>query len=138
MVCSWIIKNIDTDLVNLFLDYPTARDIWRGIETTYSSGDDELQIFDLTNKANTIKQGKDSIEAFYGKLVALWKEIDRRMPNPMDCPKDITTHNVILQKNRLFQFLAGVNDEFDKDRRDLLLQNHFPPLTVLTQLYGGK
>ena len=30
-VISWIIENIETESVNQFLDYPTARDLWNGI-----------------------------------------------------------------------------------------------------------
>lgn len=45
-----------------------------------TSGGVALQVFNLSVKANTIKQGKDPIEVFYSKLVALWKDIDLRMP----------------------------------------------------------
>ena len=54
IVISWIIENIDADLVNQFLDYTAARDLWKGIETLLSSGRDELQIFDLSTKAATL------------------------------------------------------------------------------------
>lgn len=75
---------------------PTAKDLWAYLGALYSSGHDGLQMFDnLTIKDNSIKQGKDSIEAFYGNLVALWKEIDRRVPNSMKCPKDIIAYNEI-------------------------------------------
>ena len=67
MVFSWIIENFHSDLVNQFLDYTATTDLWKGIEALYSSGRDGLQIFDLTVKANSMKQGKDSIEVF------LWK-----------------------------------------------------------------
>lgn len=45
MVISWIIENKEADLVNQFLDYTTARDLRKGIETLLCSGRDELQIF---------------------------------------------------------------------------------------------
>ncbi|KAL9236289.1 hypothetical protein vseg_010977 [Gypsophila vaccaria] len=32
-VFSWIIENINSDIVNQFLDYPTAKELWKGIET---------------------------------------------------------------------------------------------------------
>ena len=54
IVVSWILENIDIDLVNQFLDFPTAKDLWSGIEILYNSGKDGLQIFDLTIKANKI------------------------------------------------------------------------------------
>ena len=57
IVISWILENIDTDLVNQFLDFPTAKTLWSGIETMYNSGKDGLQIFDLTVKTNKSSKG---------------------------------------------------------------------------------
>ena len=125
-VFSWIIENIESDLVNQYLDYPTSRELWQGIEAMYSSGRDGLQIFDLTVKANSLKQGSDPIEVFYSKLITIWKEIDRRMPNPMKDAEDITIYNGLVQRTRLYQFLAGVSDSLDKDRRDLLNRDPLP------------
>ena len=54
IVITWIIENIDPELVNQFFDFPTAKTLWDGIETLFSSDRDGLQIFDLTAKANKI------------------------------------------------------------------------------------
>ena len=102
VVLSWIIANIDSDLVNQFLNYTTTWDLWKGIETFLSSGKDELQTFDLSSKAASLKQSNESIEVYYGKLNTLWKEIDRRMPNPMKCSEDITKFNSFIQRQRLY------------------------------------
>lgn len=127
-VLSWIIENIDGDLVNQFLDYKTARELWKGIENLLSSGRDELQIYDLSTKAATMRQGKDTIEVYFSKINTLWKEIDRRMPNPMKCAEDITLFNSFIQRQRLYQFLAGVSDTLDKEKRDILYQDPLPTL----------
>ena len=119
-------ENIESDLVNQYLDFPTAKTLWQGIETLYSSGRDGLQIFDLTVKTNKIQQGTNTIETYYSKLLVLWKEIDRRQPNPMKDPGEIIIYNQLIQQNRLYQFLAGINDTFDKDRRDHLLLDLLP------------
>ena len=63
-----IIHNIEADLVPMFIEYPTAKELWDGLVATYSSGRDYLQIFDLKNQANTKKQGEGTIEAYYGTL----------------------------------------------------------------------
>ncbi|XP_057523601.1 uncharacterized protein LOC130803502 [Amaranthus tricolor] len=126
VVISWIIESIHPDLVNQFIDFPIAKTLWKGIETVYSSGGDGLQIFDLTVKANKIEQRTDTLEKYYSNLITLWKEIDRRQPNPMKDPEDKVIYNQLTQKNRLYQFLAGVNETFDKERRDLLLQDPLP------------
>ncbi|XP_057516442.1 uncharacterized protein LOC130797733 isoform X1 [Amaranthus tricolor] len=126
LVISWIIGNIDPELQNQFLDYPTSRDLWKGIELLYGGTKDGLQIFDLMVKANKIQQGRDPIEIYYSKLTGVWKEIDRRSPNPMNSPEDKTTYNQITQQNRLYQFLAGVDETLDKDRWDILNREPLP------------
>ena len=93
IVISWIIENIDAEIVNQFIDYNTARDLWQGIENLLNSERDELQIYDLSSTAATLRQGNNTIETYFGKLSMLWKEIDRRMPNLMTCPQDITAFN---------------------------------------------
>ncbi|XP_057543984.1 uncharacterized protein LOC130823381 [Amaranthus tricolor] len=40
VVISWIIESIHPDLVNQFIDFPTAKTLWKGIEIVYSSGND--------------------------------------------------------------------------------------------------
>lgn len=43
MVTSWILENIEPDLVNQFLDCPSARYLWKGIKSLYNSGREKLQ-----------------------------------------------------------------------------------------------
>ena len=124
--------------MNQFLDYTTAWNLWKGIETLLSSGRDELQIFDLSSKAASLKQNNESIEVYYGKLNTLWKEIDGRMPNPMKCSEDITEFNSFIQRRRLYQFLAGINENLDKERRDLLNQDLLPTLEIAYAMIHGE
>ncbi|XP_057543943.1 uncharacterized protein LOC130823341 [Amaranthus tricolor] len=130
MVISWIIENIDGEIVNQFLDYTTAQSLWLGFERLLGYGRDELQIFDLSSKAATMKQGNDTIETYYGKLNMLWKDIDRRMPNPMTCSQDITEFNRYIQRQRLYQFLNGIHDNIDKERREILNSVPLPMVEI--------
>ena len=100
----------------------------------YSNGRDGLQIFDFTVKTKKIQQVGESIEEYYSRLISLWKEIDRRQPNPMKDPEDIIIYNQLIQQNRLYQFLAGIDDIFDKDKRDLL---HLDPLPTVEEAYAS-
>ncbi|CAO2841169.1 unnamed protein product [Amaranthus hypochondriacus] len=130
IVRSWIISNIETDLINQFLDYTVAKELWQGIETLLSSGQDELQIYDLSCQANAVKQKGEPLEIYYGNLTTIWKEIDRRQPNPMIHTEDMAIFNRFIQKQRLFQFLAGINESFDKEKRDLLNQDPLPTVEM--------
>lgn len=46
---------------------------------------------------------------------------------------DITIFNGFLQRQRVYQFLVGINDTFDKERRDLLNQE---PLPTVEEAYA--
>jgi len=83
-----------------------------------------MQIYDLHQKANTLKQGKDTLEDFWNKLQAIWMAIDKKQPNPMKCLDDIATFNKIKQEHRLYQFL--IDEKFEIIRRDLLMQEKTP------------
>ena len=52
----------------------------------------------------------------------------------MKDPEDIITYNRLTQQNRLYQFFAGINETFDKDRHDILLQN---PLPTVEEAYAS-
>ena len=89
-----------------------------------------MQIFDLSARAAALKQNNDTIEVYFSKLNTIWKEIDRRMPNSKTCAHDITTFNNFIQRQRLYQFLAGIHEDLDKERRDWLNQDPLPNLEV--------
>lgn len=118
MVLSWIIANIEPDLVSQFLDSTQHRTYGWVLKTLLGSRRDKLQIFDLSSKAVSIKQNQDTIEVYFDKLNTIWKEIDRRMPNPMKRTEDITIFNTYIQTQRLHQFLVGINYSYDKEHQD--------------------
>ncbi|VFQ89178.1 unnamed protein product [Cuscuta campestris] len=125
-VITWILENIESDIVNQYIEYPTAWDLWKGIEATYGSEKDPLQIYDLMVKASEIKQGAQSLEKVFSQLQAVWKEIDRHRPNPMKCREDMTIFTQIQQQNRLYQFQEAVNKEFDAEKQDILKTEPLP------------
>jgi len=125
-VFTWIIQNIEISLINNVSQFPTLKALWEGLATTYGSGTDPIQIYDLHRKANTRKQGKDTLEDFWKKLQAIWMTIDRKQPNPMKCSDDIATFNKIKQEQILYQFLTGIDEKFEVIKRDLLMQEKTP------------
>ncbi|KAL5833543.1 hypothetical protein ACOSQ3_017217 [Xanthoceras sorbifolium] len=80
---------MDLSLIGNFIRFPTAKQVWDFIATTF---------FDLRR--------------------CLWREIDFRRPNPMKCAVDIQTYNSILQKERVYIFLDGLDDQLDNIRSD--------------------
>ena len=48
----------------------------------------------------------------------------------MKCAEDITLFNSFIQRQRLYQFLVGINDNLDKGKHDLFHQDPLPTLDV--------
>lgn len=98
MVKGWLINSMDQSLVVNFIRYPTAKQVWDSAATTYFDGTDTSQVYELRRRVSRLKQASGSIEKYYNNLPGLWREIDFRRPNPMECTTDIQRYNSILQE----------------------------------------
>lgn len=126
IVKGWLINSMDPNLVSNFIRFPTAKQVWDSIAVTYFDGSDTSQVYALKKQINGMKQVGGSIESYYNNLQGLWREIDFRRPNPMDCPVDIQKYNAFLQEDRVYTFLDGLDDRLDKIRSDVLQIQPFP------------
>ncbi|XP_071719418.1 uncharacterized protein [Rutidosis leptorrhynchoides] len=126
VVFSWIIQNIEPQIASNLTQFPTAKTLWNALITTYSSGKDMLQTFDLHVKANNIRQDGKSIEELWLKLQGIWGEIDIRDPNPMEHPNDIVKYNNIRSEQKLFQFLNSLDHKYVNIKRELLRTDPLP------------
>ncbi|CAJ2667601.1 unnamed protein product [Trifolium pratense] len=126
IVKGWLINSMDQNLVSNFIRFSTAKQVWDSIAITYFDGSDTSQVYALKRQVNNMKQAEGSIESYYNNLQGLWREIDFRRPNPMDCNADIQKYNTLLQEDRVYTFLDGLNDRLDKIRSDVLQMKPFP------------
>lgn len=126
MVKSWLINSMDPKLIGNYIRFTTAKAIWDAIAMTYFDGGDTSQVYDLKRKVMKLKQGGGSIETYFNHLQGLWREINFRRPNPMKCQFDIEKYISILQEDRVYTFLDGLDDRLDKIRGDVLQLKPFP------------
>ncbi|KAF5783821.1 putative RNA-directed DNA polymerase [Helianthus annuus] len=126
IVFSWLIQNIEPAIASNLTEFPTSKTLWEALQTTYSSGKDKLQIFDLHVKANSLKQKEVPVEDLWINLQGIWGEIDRREPNPMTCTTDINTYNRLRSEQKLFQFLNALDHRFDTVKREILRGEPLP------------
>ena len=133
IVKGWLINSMDPSLIGNFIRFPTARQVWDSIATTYFDGTDTSQVYDLRHRVTRMRQAGESIEKYYNDLQGLWREIDFRRPNPMKCADDIQKYNSILQEDRVYVFLDGLDDRLDKIRSDVL---QLQPFSTVEQAYA--
>jgi hypothetical protein len=126
IVKGWLINSMDKSLILNFIRFPTAKMVWNSIASTYFDASNSSQVYDLKRQVTKVKQAGGSIEKYYNDLQRLWIEIDFCRPNPMVCSIDIQKYNSIIQEDRVYVFLDGLDDRLDKIQSDVLQLQPFP------------
>ena len=73
-----------------------------------------------------MKQNSDSIKVFYRKMVSLWKEIDRIIPNPINNLKTSPFIMIFHKGTSCISFSQASTKHMKKDRRDILNKTPLP------------
>ncbi|BFG35136.1 hypothetical protein CerSpe_214100 [Prunus speciosa] len=94
----------------------------------YYDVSDESHIYELQCKATHITQKGRDIASYFAKLKRVWLELDCRRPINIKCPDDVKIRQAEIQKDYIYDFLAGQSDEFHKIRGDLLRLSPLPKL----------
>ncbi|XP_071689244.1 uncharacterized protein [Rutidosis leptorrhynchoides] len=126
IVFSWLIQNIEPNLASNLTTFAIAKLLWDALATTYSSGVDKLQTYDLYVKTTEIKQGNSNLEELWIRMQGIWGDLETRDPNPMENASDITKYNKIRVEQKLFQFLKALDQKYDTIKRELLRSNPLP------------
>lgn len=119
---------MDQSLIGNFIRFPTAKAVWDAIATTFFDGNDTSQVYELWGRVAQLRQSGASVEKYYTELQGLWSEIDFRCPNPMVCSTDIHHFNNLIQKDRVYTFLDGLDDKLDNIRGGVLQMKPFPSI----------
>ncbi|RVW71211.1 Retrovirus-related Pol polyprotein from transposon TNT 1-94 [Vitis vinifera] len=121
-VKGWLIGLMDPSLIGNFIRFPTAKQVWDAIATTYFDGSDATQVYELRRRVARLRQGSGSLEKYYNDLQGLWREIDFRRPNPMQCPADIQHFNNMLSDVLQLKPFPTVEQAYAHVRREAVRQ----------------
>src|SRR5262249_44784276 len=75
-----------------------------------------------------LKQGEMTISQYFSELNGLWQELDYYQDFQAICTEDAVKFQKLLAKERVYDFLAGLNNEFDQIRVHVLGKTPFPSL----------
>ncbi|CAL2237426.1 unnamed protein product [Prunus armeniaca] len=105
IVKGWLIQSMEPDIMQIFLPYKTAKDVWENA-----------------------KQSGQQLVTYYAELQSIWHEIDYRRPNKFTNSSDILLRQQEIEIERVYVFLARLDDVFDRVRSDILRMDPFPNL----------
>ena len=85
VVFSWIIDNIEHDIIADFTHHQTSKALWDNLRITFESKADSFHIYDLEDKIIAIRQGNLDLETNYRRIHGLWINVDRSQKQSVTC-----------------------------------------------------
>ncbi|XP_057502391.1 uncharacterized protein LOC130786162 [Actinidia eriantha] len=86
------------------------------------------QIFDLKRIIERQTQDEKTVLQYFTSLTGLWQTFDHYQDwNPI-CAADIASYQKLVERDRIFKFLAGLNQEYDPIRCRVLGMEPLPSL----------
>ncbi|CAL4970433.1 unnamed protein product [Urochloa decumbens] len=119
-----LIRSVEANIIHLQLQ--TAQEIWAHLRQRYQPAVDAVH-YNLRQQLQTLKQGDDTVEAFYDRFMALWRKLDSLVLLPDTCRgcaccEKRQQHD---DKSCLYEFLIRLRPEFEPAKLRLL---SCPPL----------
>ncbi|KAF3772649.1 hypothetical protein EJ110_NYTH57346 [Nymphaea thermarum] len=105
------VKNLD--IQPLILRKKTARDMWIILEQMYGQKKRKIRVYQLMKDVYALRQGDLSVADFYAALKSKWEDLDYCSDDTWNCPQDQMHYVAKEWENRIFLFLAELNDEFE-------------------------
>ncbi|CAN1287671.1 hypothetical protein LINPERPRIM_LOCUS19674 [Linum perenne] len=125
---TWLVSSINEEISSNYLGYSTAKELWDDVSETYSDLGNQSQVYEITLKLADIVQGDDSVTHYYNKLKRLWQDLDLFSNLEWKSTEDGTQYRNIVDTNRIFKFLSGLNVKLDDVRGRIIGRNPLPPI----------
>ncbi|KAF3795709.1 hypothetical protein EJ110_NYTH04380 [Nymphaea thermarum] len=87
-----------------------------------------VRVYQLMKDVYSLRQGEHSVADFYAALKSKWEDLDYYSDDTWDCPQDQVRHLTKEWENRVFLFLAGLNEDFEGIRRQILNSDRLPSI----------
>lgn len=113
-------KTMEQHLLGLFIELPTAHDIWESVTQIFNDEADKSRYYELRSMATRTRKNGHPVNIYFAELKNVWQEMDKQRPNKMVCATDLKSREDDLQKDMVYDFLTGLDDSFDAVRSTLL------------------
>ncbi|RVW99200.1 Retrovirus-related Pol polyprotein from transposon RE1 [Vitis vinifera] len=125
MVISWLLNSIHPDIASSVIYAETTSEIWADLRERFSQGNDS-RIYQIKRDIVEHRQGQQSISVYYTKLKAFWDELSS-YHEVLSCScGGLEKLKEMDEKERVMQFLMGLNDSYAAIRGQILLMQPLP------------
>ncbi|KAI3719404.1 hypothetical protein L6452_20301 [Arctium lappa] len=132
MIKGWLTTTMEKDIRSSVKYANTAAEIWTNLEERFGK-ESAPRAYELKQTLTTTTQNDASVSAYYTKMRGLWDEIQTVSPTPYctygRCTCDAGKRlNEAKEKDRLYEFLMGLDNEFATIKTQILASKPTPTL----------
>ena len=128
MIMSWLWNSMTPEISDTCMFLPSAKAIWDTVYQTYSKVHDAALIYEIKTKTTATKQGTKSVTEYANLLQNQWQELDYYRTIDLKCSDCAVAVKRFIERDRVYDFLAGLNSEFDLVRIQILGRPEVPSL----------
>ncbi|GAV64807.1 UBN2_3 domain-containing protein [Cephalotus follicularis] len=128
MVIYWLVQSIEPSLSKQYIALNTAKDVLDNIAEQYSGENNYARGYDIRKECSGFSQGGLSLVEYYSKLTYMWQQLDSHCSFTPTNPTDAVAFQRYMDKLRVWDFVAGLNPEYDQVRVLALCKDPFPTL----------
>ncbi|XP_023757972.2 uncharacterized protein LOC111906436 [Lactuca sativa] len=138
MVKGWLTTAMEKEIRTSVRYANTSSEIWKDLGERFEK-EGAPRAYELKQLLNATRQGGMSVSNYYTKLRSLWDEIQVVLPLPQcvcdGCECAIGKQlNEVKEKERTYEFLMGLDDEFSVIRTQVLAMKPTPSLAATYHL----
>ena len=132
MIKGWLNTAMEKDIRTSVKYAATSQEIWEDLKERFGK-ESAPKAYELKQSLSATRQDGLSVSAYYTKLRGIWDEIHSVLPMPIceckRCTCDIGKKLSARQdKERLYEFLLGLDAEFSTIRTQILAMQPIPTL----------
>ncbi|KAF7808226.1 sacsin isoform X2 [Senna tora] len=128
LVMSWLINSMDLEIGQDFMFFASAAEIWKAAKESYSDVENTAELFEIKGALHDLKQGELSVPQYFNTLNRYWLQLDMFECPEWKCSEDAETYKKLVEKERIYKFLLGLNKSLDNIRGRILSVKPLPSL----------
>jgi hypothetical protein len=137
-IMGWLWSAMAPEISDTCMFLNTAKEIWKALEESYSKAKDAAQIYDVKVKTMAAKQGNKTVTEYANHLKALWMELDHYRVVKAKCSEDTTILKEYIEQDRVYDFLVGLNCDFDQVRVQILGKEKVPSINEVVAIVRSE
>ncbi|KAJ1416489.1 Gag-polypeptide of LTR copia-type [Sesbania bispinosa] len=114
LVMSWLLNTMTNEIGKNFMYYDTAKEMWDAVKETYSNVDNTSAVFEIKSILHDLRQSDFSVTEYFNTLSRHWQQLDMYKDVQWSCTEDKKKYKELVEKDRIYKFLLGLNTELDE------------------------